>query len=256
MNPVTIIKIGGAVLEADLAPLWKGVAERRRTEAVALVHGGGPQSTALARRLGHEPAMMNGRRITTDLDLEITKMTVGGVLNVDLTAGAVAAGLPAIGLSGVSGGTVSVVRRPPWTVDNRPVDFGHVGDVVAIETGLLHALFQAAQFPVIACMGIDATGGVYNVNADTVAAEIAAAFFARRLFLVTESGGIRDRSGSLIQEMTGAEALSGIAAGWIENGMIVKVHTAISALERGVNEVRIIDQDGVANAPSGTRIVE
>ncbi len=255
MSNVTVIKIGGAVLDSDLAALWSGVAKYRGEGSVIIVHGGGPQSTALARRLDHEPSIIHGRRVTTDLDLEILKMAVGGKINVDLVSSASSAGLPAVGITGISGKTVRVIRRPPWTVEGKLIDFGHVGDVLAIRTEILAALLSAGSLPIVACMGIDDDSAVYNVNADTVAAEIAGAFAARQLIMVTESGGIRSESGDPVQTLKGVDGLRGISDGWIADGMIVKVHTAIRALGHGVEEVRITDPEGVANPNSGTSIL-
>jgi len=253
---MTVVKIGGAVLDGDLSPLWEGIRDLRSRDRVVLVHGGGPQSTRLAQRLGHQPVIVEGRRVTTDTDLEIVKMVLGGALNVDLTAAALRAGLPAVGISGISGRTVSVVRRPPWTIGDRKVDFGHVGDVVSINTSIADALLAAGSVPVLACMGIDKAGQVYNVNADTVAAELAAAWTARSLLLIAESGGILDAAGHPIRRLSVSQSKSGVSEGWIRDGMIVKVHTAARAIERGVRKVRIAGVDGVSNPECGTTIAE
>jgi acetylglutamate kinase len=256
MSRPTVIKIGGAAVEADLSALWRYARGRMERGGVVVVHGGGPQSTRLARRLGHTPEIVEGRRVTTDLDLEIVKMTLGGTVNVDLTANAVAAGLPAIGLAGISERTVLVKRRPPWTIGEQSVDFGHVGDVEAIRTDLLDALFDAGRLPILACMGLDEAGCVYNVNADTVASRVAAALGATRLDVATESGGLRDETGAVMSRIGRNEALAGIEAGWIRNGMIVKVHTALDALGQGVHEVRIVHPERIGDTDSGTIIEE
>jgi acetylglutamate kinase len=253
---LTVIKIGGAVLDGDLGLLWAGIRAMTSEGRVVLVHGGGPQSTRLARRLGHEPVLIEGRRVTTDMDLEIVKMVLGGTLNVDLTASALRAGLPAVGLAGISGGTVRVVKRPPWKVGEREVDFGHVGDVVSIDTTVVDALLAAGTLPVVACMGVNDIGGVFNVNADTVAAELAASLPARRLLLITESGGIRDAGGGPVHRLSVSQCRAGVSEGWIRDGMIVKVYTATRAIEAGVREVRIAGVGGVLDAESGTTIFE
>lgn len=256
MKEITVIKIGGTVLQTDCASLWSGVRALKESHHVVVVHGGGPQSTMLAQRLGHEPKIVHGRRITTELDLDAMKMAIGGSVNTDLTASAVTIGLPAIGISGVAGGLVQVNKRPPWIMDGNSIDFGFVGDIDRIDAVILENLLAFDLVPIVATMGIDGDGIVYNVNADTVAAEIAAAFPAEQLVLVTESGGIRDADGNSVSVLSRQEVRSGIEKGWITDGMIVKVHTALRALRAGVAEVRITSPEGIADTSRGTRITE
>ena len=237
---MTVLKLGGAVL-ADpeaVAAVWKSVAQR--PDAV-VVHGGGPQATSLARRLGHEPRLVAGRRVTSDLDLDVALWTLRGALNARLVASARLAGLRAVGLSGVDGGLVTVVRRPPVAVDGETVDFGHVGDVQAVDVAVLAALLDAGFVPVVASVCADAHGALYNVNADTVAFEVAAALGAD-LALVTEAGGVRRDPAdpaSRLHQLSGAAVDEGVAEGWIAGGMRPKLEVARAALQRGVPSVRI-----------------
>ena len=241
MNPEPhVVKLGGAVL-ADpdaVAAVWAALA--RRPGAV-VVHGGGPQATALARRLGHEPRVVAGRRVTTDLDLDVALWTLRGALNARLVAAARAAGVRAVGVSGADGALVTVRRRPPVVVDGDAVDFGHVGDVEAVDPALLATLLGAGFVPVVASVCADAAGALYNVNADTVAAETAAVLGAS-LSLVTEAGGVRRDpadAGSTLHRLSGAEVDAGVAAGWIGGGMRPKLETARAALARGVPSARV-----------------
>ena len=257
MSAPVVVKLGGAVL-ADagaVAAVWAGV--RAERAPVVVVHGGGPQATALARRLGHEPRVVAGRRVTTDLDLDVALWTLRGALNVRLVAAGAAAGVRAVGVSGADGGLVTVRRRPPRPVDGDVVDFGHVGDVVGVDPTVLLALAAAGFTPVVASVCADAAGALYNVNADTVAAEVAAALGAGRLDLVTEAGGVRREASdpaSAVRRLTAAEAEAGAAEGWIAGGMRPKLETALAALGHGVRSVRVCAPADVGGA-GGTVVV-
>ena len=263
--PPVVVKLGGAVL-ADagaVAAVWAGV--RASAAPVVVVHGGGPQATALARRLGHEPRVVAGRRVTTDLDLDVLLWTLRGELNARLVASGGAAGVRAVGVSGADGGLVTVERRPPRPVDPdgsgralETVDFGHVGDVASVDPTVLLVLTAAGFTPVVASVSADGAGALYNVNADTVAFEVAVALGAGRLDLVTEAGGVRRDAadpGSLVRRLTAAEAEAGVAEGWIGGGMRPKLETAVAALGRGVRSVRVCAPADVGGA-GGTTVVK
>ena len=259
-RPITVVKIGGALLgdEGRLGVLWDGVHELSRHASVVIVHGGGPQLTEMARRLGHEPRIVQGRRVTTDLDLDIMHWTVRGSLNTRLVAAAGARGIRAVGISGVDGPSVVVNRRPPWRIQGEEVDFGWVGDVDRIETGLIQSLLASGFVPVIAPVAVDASGQTYNVNADTVAQSIARALNASRLLLVTESGGVRrdaTQADSLLDRVDAATFETGKSEGWIAGGMLVKLRVAFDALSAGVKDVSIVPPDGIDGSRAGTRVV-
>jgi acetylglutamate kinase len=258
VNP-TVIKIGGALAaDADaLGVLWGGVEARRRVGPVVVVHGGGPQSTRLAERLGHTPRFVAGRRITTRLDLDVALWTMRGELNAGLVAAARTRGLPAVGLSGVDGGLVTVVRRPHREIDGRLVDFGHVGDVARVDPTVLVALLEAGFVPVVAPICADGAGELYNVNADTIALAIAEAMDASALLLVAESGGVFSGAGpdaGRLAEIDAAEFDAGVEAGWIAGGMRPKLEVGLRARDRGIGEVRVCAAAGLADASLGTRI--
>lgn len=254
-----IVKIGGALLDDPeaLAVLWDGVNARRRDGPVVVVHGGGPQSTRLAARLGHAPRFVAGRRVTTGLDLDIALWTMRGELNARLVAGARVHGVPAVGLSGVDGGLVTVVRRPPRDVDGQTVDYGHVGDVARVDPAVIVALLEAGFVPVMAPVCGDAAGAVYNVNADTVALAIAEALGAATLLLVAQSGGVLAGTGPdahHLGEIDAGAFDAGVEAGWIAGGMRPKLEVGLQARERGVAEVRVCAPAGLADASIGTWI--
>lgn len=258
--PIVVVKIGGALVsDADaLQTLWRGLRGLREQKRVVLVHGGGPQMTALARRLGHEPRIVQGRRVTGDLDLDIVKWTMRGALSAEVVASAQAHGLNAVGLSGADGKLVLVTRRPPLEIDGETVDFGHVGDIVSVSPLLLHTLLGAGFVPVVTGLCADVAGKLYNVNADTIASALAETLGATHFWLVTESGGVRFDAAA---ENTHIETLDfntyqqGVEAGWIGGGMRLKAETAFMALRLGVPDVRILSPADVLAGEGGTTVV-
>ncbi|MEO0557241.1 MAG: acetylglutamate kinase [Bacteroidota bacterium] len=259
-QPLSVVKLGGATLTdpADLAAVWASV--RALHEAgtdTIIVHGGGAQSTALARQLGHEPEIVAGRRVTSDLDLDVALYVLRGALNARLVASGLAAGVRAAGISGADGGCVQVERRPPRQLEGRTVDFGHVGDVVGTDATLPRALLDAGFVPVIATVCSDAAGALYNVNADTVAAALAVALGATRLDLVTGAGGVRRNAedpASRIRQLDADAIEAGVRDGWITDGMRPKLTVALDALAKGVASVRIVAPDALAEDDAGTLI--
>lgn len=255
----TVVKIGGALLndERSLDQFWQSVRTLHERQAVVVVHGGGPQATEMARRLGHEPRIVHGRRVTTDLDLDIMKWTVRGELNVNLTAHAARFDVPAIGLSGVDGSILKVKKRPPWEVEGETIDFGHVGDVLGVEARPLITLIEAGFVPVVAPLGIDDNGRIFNVNADTVACSIAGALQAFDFLLVAESGGLLEDPAMPDTRIATCDPdlyRSGIEDGWIKGGMRVKMQIGFEALTAGVQNVYILAPDDLITRTRGTRI--
>ena len=259
-RPVVVVKLGGATLTdpADLEAVWASVRSLHEAGTdVVIVHGGGAQSTTLARQLGHEPEIIAGRRVTSDVDLDVALYVLRGALNARLVASGLAVGVRAVGISGADGGCVQVERRPPRQLDGRTVDFGHVGDVVATDATLPRTLLDAGFVPVVATVCADAEGALYNVNADTVAAALAVAIGAMRLDLVTGSGGVRRTAAdpsSRIRQLDAAEIDEGVRDGWITDGMRPKLTVALDALANGVSSVRIVAPDALAVADAGTTI--
>jgi acetylglutamate kinase len=174
------------------------------------------------------------------------KMAVAGKLNVDLCATLAAAGVPAVGLHGASGLVVRASRRPPKVYQGAgpdPVDLGLVGDVTGFNLALLDVLWGAGYVPVIACLGADADGAMYNINADTVGNQLAAALRASRLFLVTSTPGVlRDVNdpGSRLTRITCAEARAAISSGVVTGGMIAKLEEAMAVVDQGVGAIHIL----------------
>jgi acetylglutamate kinase len=250
-----VVKLGGDVLAGPaLATVAREIAEARAAGArIALVHGGGPQATELSKRLGLEPRLVGGRRVTDEPTLEVMKMVVAGRLNVDLCAALRAAGVPAVGLSGTSG-VIRAHRRPPRVVSGggpEPVDFGFVGDVDGFDLDLLELLEAAGRVPVVACLGGDEAGGALNINADVVASQLAAALKADALVACTAVGGVRrnkDDPASRLARLSVAEARAAIADGTVQGGMIPKLEEAFAPLEAGVAAVHVVGPGEIARS--------
>lgn len=261
MSRTTVIKIGGALVgrEEALRALWSSVAKMIQDRAVIVVHGGGPVATDVARTLGHEPRMVYGRRVTGDTDLRIVQWTMRGELNSTLVANAHRAGVRAVGISGADGATLNVVRRPPWIVDGEEVDFGWVGDIQTVDASLLKVLISNDYVPVVAPLGIDGNGQLYNVNADTVSCALAAAIGADEYLLATESGGVRrdaEEADSHMDVISRDAYQRGVNEGWIQGGMLVKLKVAFDALDAGIPRVSILSPEDLMSHQGGTRVVE
>lgn len=252
---MVVIKLGGAMIESpQMDSIWEGVKLRcENGESVVVVHGGGPQTTALAKRLGHEPRIIQGRRVTTATDLEILLWILRGELNARFTAQAHAHQVAAIGLSGSD--FVSCTKRPLWEIEGEMIDFGFVGDVTNVDGKALQNMVALGRVPVIAALGMDTNGQLFNINADTVAVAIAEALNADELLLLTETGGLlRDftNPNTAVSQMSEADFQAGKAEGWIAGGMLVKCQLALNALKKGVKKVYI--SKSVASPESGTLV--
>jgi acetylglutamate kinase len=247
-----VVKVGGNVVAGDaMSAIADGIAALcGRGDRVAMVHGGGPQATALQERLGQEPNVIGGRRITDADALEVMKMVVGGQLNVDLCAALLAAGARPVGLHGASSLAVEARVRPPRVVSGcgpDPVNFGLVGDVVGFNRELLDLLQSAGYVPVIACLGAQPDGVVLNINADIVANQLAEAIAADHLVLVTSAPGVLrniDDATSRIERLTASEARAAIADGTVAGGMIPKLEESIRVLSSGVGSIHIVGDLG------------
>lgn len=216
---------------------------------LCVVHGGGKQLSDLAAQLGIEQTIINGRRVTDDATLEMAKMIFGGKINTDILAALRQRGVEAVGLSGVDGNTVYAERRPTKEVLNQAtgereqVDFGHVGDVVEINDRLLRVLLDHDYLPVISSLGADREGNVFNINADTIAAEIAIRLKAEKLIMLSDVDGIYLRPGeqaTKLSRLTAAEVTALVRDGIATGGMIPKLQSITELLRRGVSSAHIV----------------
>jgi acetylglutamate kinase len=211
-----------------------------------VVHGGGPQIGAMLQRLKIKSDFIDGLRVTDAATVEIVEMVLSGQINKQIVSSISSAGGRAIGLSGKDGGMIIARRltrttRDPDSNIEKVVDLGFVGDPERVDPHILHALRNTDIIPVIAPVGMDASGQTFNINADTVAGAIAGALKATRMLLLTDVEGVLDKQRRLIPEMTISGAQRYREDGTITGGMIPKVETCIEAIEAGAEGAVIID---------------
>ena len=247
-----VVKVSGKVTEdkTNLLSLAEELALLHQVGIrICVIHGGGKQLTELAKKLGVVQTVIEGRRVTDDDTLDLAKMIFRGKINTEILSALRHRGIHAVGLSGIDGGVIRAVRRPPRDVVNQTtgetetVDFGHVGDVVEVDTSLINLLLENDYLPVISSLGADDEGKVYNINADTIASEIAARLGAEKLILLSDVNGIyldpKDET-TKIDRLTTAEARRMIVDGKATGGMIPKLESLISLLGRGVHSAHVI----------------
>ena len=249
---VFVVKLGGEVL-ADASALDGAAAQVALLTSLGIrlvvVHGGGPQASALSRRLGHEPRIVAGRRVTEDLDLEIATYVYAGRLNVDALSALRRHGVRAVGLSGVDAELLAAHRRAPRRVrlddgSEELVDFGHVGEIDDVDPGVVRHLLDGGFVPVVASLAGDTEGRVYNVNADTVAEALAVALRARKLVFLTGARGLlrdaRDPA-SLVTFADAGDLAPLLVSGAVTSGMRPKVEACLRAAAHGVERTHIVD---------------
>jgi acetylglutamate kinase len=249
---IFVVKLGGDVL-SDGEALDHVAAQLALLHSLGIrlvvVHGGGPQASALLRRLGQEPVLIAGRRVTDDAALEVAKMVYPGLLSTELLSALRLHHVQGVGVSGVDADLITAHRRPPVSVKaddgtTQLVDYGHVGDIDRVDPRLLLSLLEARFVPVVASLAGDGDGNVYNVNADTVAETLAIALKAEKLIFLTGAPGVlRDRAdpASLIAFADPDDLAELLASGCIAGGMRPKVEACIRAATGGVERTHIID---------------
>jgi acetylglutamate kinase len=215
---------------------------------LVVVHGGGPQANELSETLGFRPQLVHGRRITDEAALEVAKMVFAGKINTELLSALHKHGGKGVGLSGIDGGLVRAHKRPVTTIMDKgkptEVDFGYVGDVDGVDPTLLLHLVAKGFLPVVSSLGVDEQGTILNINADTIAAELAAALNAEKLIIMTNVPGVyRDFSDkeSLISSIRPPEVRRIIETGAAGDGMGPKLEACVRAVEHGVHEAHIIN---------------
>lgn len=241
MEKITIVKVGGAVVEdeAQLTQLLKDFAAIEGKKV--LVHGGGRRATKVAAALGIESKMVNGRRITDADMLEVVTMVYGGLVNKNLVARLQAAGVNALGLTGAD---IDVIRSHKRPIKDG-IDFGYVGDVEKANGQMLHTLINAGITPVMAPLTHDGQGHILNTNADTIAGETAKAlapYYDVTLIYSFEKKGVLsnpDDDNSVISEITREDFERYKADGTVAGGMIPKLDNAFDAIDAGVKRVII-----------------
>ncbi len=235
---------------------------------VVLIHGGGPQSTQLASALGLDTTFVDGRRVTDADSLNVATMILNGQINTRVLATCRDLQIPAVGISGVDAGLIRAHKRPPVERNGEaPVDYGYVGDIDGIEADILNKQLDNGLMPVVSPISCDEKGTILNINADTVAAAIAAELNAEKLILATGAPGILEDIGdpsSLISYID-RKALGKLRdAGKLADGMLPKAAAIDAAIANGVQRVHVISykmDDSIllevfTNEGTGTLVVD
>jgi acetylglutamate kinase len=270
---VFVVKVGGAVFgdEESTRELIEQLGILHEVGInVVLVHGGGAQSTALAEALDVPSQFVEGRRVTDERSLQVATMVLNGIINTRVLAICRDIGLPAIGMSGVDAGLIQAHRRPPVALEGKDggtVDYGFVGDIDGVDSAVLQRQLDAGFLPIISPLSADEDGTLLNINADTVAAAIAAALKAEKLILVTGAPGILDDpddASSLVSYLDLADLERMRGEGRLDAGMKPKADAIKFAVRGGVPRVHVISWkvpdslllEVFTNEGTGTLVVE
>jgi acetylglutamate kinase len=244
MKPV-VLKFGGELLEEPqrVAALAATIAKLARRTSLVIVHGGGREIDASLARAGIEKRQVDGLRITDEPTLDIVVSVLAGLVNTRFVAALGAAGVRAVGLTGADAGIVVVKPAPLHTsTTGAVVNLGRVGEPTGKEEpSLLVDLCRRRYVPVVASIGASRDGGLFNVNADTLASHLAARLKSPRLIVAGATAGVLDRDGSTIADMTFADMEALIGSGGATAGMIAKLAACRSAIDNGGREVFIAD---------------
>ena len=244
---VFVIKIGGEVFaDVEMAAAiieQVGILHQVGVRTV-LIHGGGPQSTKLAADLGLETQFVEGRRVTDSGSLNVATMILNGQINTRILATCRDLQIPAVGISGVDAGLIRAHKRPPVeSEDGESVDYGFVGDIDSVEADILRKQLDNGLMPVVSPLSCDESGTLLNINADTVAAAIAAELDAEKLILVTGATGILEDindPGSLISYIDRKRLKELKEKGALADGMLPKAAAIDAAIKNGVSRVHVI----------------
>jgi len=206
-----------------------------------VVHGGGPDINKALSQYDVKSEFVNGLRVTDKFTMQIAQMVLTGKTNKEIVKNINAAGGGAVGFCGLDGKLIEC-KKHLESVDGQDVDIGYVGEITKINTHVLELMLKDAYIPVIAPIGVGEDGESYNINADTVAGEIAAALKADKLILLTDIDGVKNtKTDELLHVLTSSEVHKLIEEGIITGGMIPKVLGCLDALEKGVNRTHIIN---------------
>lgn len=243
-----VIKIGGAALNDTTWLDRFADAAAQGSHARLIVHGGGPDITALAAQLGIATSFApNGRRITSDAAMDVTSMVLNGRINKRIVRSLRSRGMDAFGLSGEDGGVIVGALAANG-------DLGRVGEVISVRTSLLKALLGANMLPVLSPVSIGLDFGALNVNADEVATAVAQKMEADELLFLTDVAGVREGN-TVLQTITAADARALIDRQIATGGMALKLHAATGALKAGVARVRVGGLEMLWDENAGTAVM-
>lgn len=246
MEKLTLIKVGGQIVEEPetLNALLKDFSALNGKKV--LVHGGGRAATRIASQLGIESKMINGRRVTDTDMLNVVTMVYGGLVNKKIVSGLQALGVNALGLTGADMNYMRSDKRPV-----KEVDYGFVGDVKEVNSDILADLIEKNVVPVLAPLTHDGNGNMLNTNADTIAAEAAKAlakhFDVTLMFCFEKKGVFRNAENeeSVIETISKKDFIEYVNDGIIQGGMIPKLENAFDAIDNGVSQVVITRADQI-----------
>ena len=201
-----------------------------------VVHGGGPQISAMMERLGKKPAFHNGLRVTDAETMEIVSMVLLGTVNPQLVSAINQHGAPAVGVSGQDANM--------FVVSPHDEALGFVGEITKVDATIVKKMLGESQVPVVATLGTVSSGQAYNINADTAAGALAEALGAQKLIYLTDIAGVRSNTNdakALLRQATTSQLRALLGSGAIDGGMIPKIESCVSAIERGVYQAHILD---------------
>lgn len=257
---ITVLKLGGELLEdaAAMQAAAEAIGVLAADGPVTVIHGGGRAIDADLKARGTSPRFVDGLRVTDADTLETVVGVLAGRINTAFVAALAAKGIKAVGLTGADAGIGASTLAPPFrSTSGADVNLGLVGiPRIDAPVDLLSDLMRLGYVPVVASIGVAADGGLLNVNADVLAAHLAAAAGAARLIVAGKTAGVFDASGATVTELDPVAARRMVQAGTARDGMVAKLGACLSAIDGGVREVRIVDgrSGGYATAP-GTTIV-
>ncbi|KXG75223.1 acetylglutamate kinase [Thermotalea metallivorans] len=241
-----IIKYGGSIMnneEAKKAFIEDVVLLKLVGIHLIIVHGGGPNISAMLKQLDIESKFIDGLRVTDQKAMEVVEMVLSGSINKSIAADLCRHGICALGISGRDGNLIQARKKYLYKEEEK-IDIGYVGEVVSVNKKLLTDLLEKEQLPVISPVGCDEEGNIYNINADYVASAVSSVLEAEKLILLTDIGGIYkdiQDPASFISFATVDEMKRYIEEGIIKGGMIPKAECCIEAIERGTKNVHLID---------------
>lgn len=248
-NKTIVIKYGGhAMVDEELKDLFAKDVVMMKYIGIhpVVIHGGGPQIGNFLKKLGKDSKFVQGMRVTDEETMDIVEMVLVGKVNKEIVGLINRHGGKAVGLSGKDG---NLIRAEKYFLSEEKakdtpteiIDIGLVGKVTSINSGLIASIENEGFIPVIAPTGVGDNGETYNINADIVAGEVAAALKAEKLVLLTDVEGVLDDEGRLINTMNDRDVVNMIQSKTIKGGMFPKVKCCVKALKGGVNKAHIID---------------
>lgn len=231
-----VVKFGGHAMgdDGDMESFARDIVLMQQVGVnPVIVHGGGPMINQMLDRLGVKSEFVDGKRVTDAATVEVVEMVLSGRVNKRIVQAINDQGGKAVGLSGKDANLMVCEQTNP--------DLGFVGTPTKLDPSVLHTLFEADTIPVIAPLGAGHNGETFNINGDTAAGAIATALKADRLLLLTDVAGVKDKSGTVLTELTPSQIRNLTSDGTIQGGMIPKTETALTAIEGGVRGVVILD---------------